>query len=85
MQLSRKVPARTKTIKFNWCNKDFTKMSPSFRRIRSGRRYEGFNCYWCKHEFIDGESMGLGSVIGKGNKMFCHDCCDKANEKKEEG
>lgn len=79
MNLSRKVPARTKTIELEWIKKDFLKMSPDFRRIRGGRTYEGFNCYWCKHKFNEGESMGLGSVKSKGNKMFCHDCCDKAN------
>ena len=34
MKLSKKVPARTKTISLEWINKDFAKMSESFIRIR---------------------------------------------------
>ena len=78
MKLSKKIPARTKTITFEWVNKDFCKMSEDFIRIRKGRRYEGFFCYWCKHEFDMGESMGLGCINGRGNKMLCHNCCDEA-------
>jgi hypothetical protein len=52
-------------------------MSPTFRRIRSGRRNLMDKCYWCGHVFIDGEMMALAHFVGKANKVLCQSCADE--------
>ena len=76
MCLSRKVPARTKTLTAKWCRKEFLEMSPQYRAIRGTMRNKMDTCYWCKHKFQDGEMMALACFDGVkgGNKVLCQDC-----------
>ncbi len=75
MKLTKYVPAKFITIEFKWLKKEFTKMSPEFRRIRAHMSDPMDSCYWCKHKFEDGEMMALGNIKGKGeNHMFCQSC-----------
>lgn len=84
--MSKRVPARTKTIEFNWLAKSFTTMTPRFRQIRSGMRNKMDSCYWCGHQFADGEEFALGQLKKPGgNKAFCHDCADQALASVPEG
>jgi hypothetical protein len=78
MHLSREIPRRTKTVRFNWIRKDFLEMTPRYRRIRSPMSYKGDCCYWCRHRFEDGEKMALGNIVKGPNRVLCHDCADKA-------
>ena len=73
MYLERTIPARKKIVNFCWVKKDFTEMSPAFRKIRSGMRNKMDKCFWCGHEFAEGEMMALGGT-NKGNKMLCCSC-----------
>lgn len=77
MKLSKTMPARTKTIHFNWCKKNFTTMSQRYRDIRL--RYRdgkgGFKCGWCRHEFKDGDLMGLAQPTRGKNMVLCQSCC----------
>ena len=34
-ELSKRTPARTETVKFNWVKLNFMEMSPEFRKIRA--------------------------------------------------
>jgi len=74
MKLSRKVPARTKTISFIWCKKDFMVMNQKYRDCRSRMRDPMDKCFWCAHEFKDGEMMGLAQPEKGKNKMLCQAC-----------
>lgn len=84
MWLSRVVPARRKTVRFQWCARDFLTVTPQFRQIRSGSRNPMDKCWWCGHVFADGEKLSLACPEGKGgNKALCASCADEclASEK----
>ena len=72
--LSKRIPAYTKTVNFLWVRSEFVKMFPGYRKIRSGMRNKMDTCFWCRHEFLDGEMMGLVAIRGKGNKVICQKC-----------
>jgi len=74
LKLSRKIPSHTKTVVFTWCNKDFMAMSQEFRNIRSRSRNPMDTCFWCGHEFIDGEMMALAKPQKGTNKVLCQSC-----------
>lgn len=76
MQLSKKIPARTKTVTAEWCKKDWLPMSPQFRAVRAKSRRPMGNCGWCGHAFVDGEMMALASFIEnkRGNDVLCQSC-----------
>ena len=84
MKLSKRIPARTKTIQFNWAIKDFTKCTEQYRKIRNnlGRRSGTMlKCDWCGHNFEDGEMIGLaqpkqGQEGPKRNWALCNKCCE---------
>ena len=71
------VPARTETIIFEWCHKDFVKMGPDFRRGRSRSRNKLDKCWWCNHKFADGEMITLAHPKGKINKVLCQKCASE--------
>ena len=77
MQLSRGVPARTKTVKFCWCRKDFMEMSQTFRDIRGKSRNPMDKCFWCQHAFVDGEIMALAAREKASNVTLCQACADE--------
>lgn len=74
LTLSKKVPARKKTLRASWCRLGFTTMSDRYRAIRSECKYKGFDCYWCGHTFENGEVMALACVEKTGNKILCQTC-----------
>jgi len=80
MKLSRQIPARTKTIEFNWCKKDFMVMDDAYRTIRTKhRKGTMLSCFWCGHHFENGELMALAQPKKDLNKMLCQTCANKLN------
>lgn len=77
MQLSKRMPARTKTLVVSQVQKDFVTMDQQFRAIRSGSRNPMDKCHWCGHKFEDGEKMAIALTPKTGNKVLCHDCADE--------
>lgn len=77
MKLSRRIPARTMTITASWCKREFMRMSPTYRAIRSKTRNPMDKCHWCEHPFEDGEMMALACFGGKGNKTLCQACANE--------
>ena len=80
MKLTKKVPARTASIELDWIKPNYTTMSIRFREIRSKSKHKMDCCYWCKYRFWDGDVMALGHVKDKGNKIYCNECNDKAQQ-----
>jgi uncharacterized CHY-type Zn-finger protein len=74
LKLSKRIPARTKTIEFEWCKQEYMKMSPGFKEIRAKSRNPMDKCWWCGHEFEDGEMMALAHPEGKKNVVLCQTC-----------
>ena len=72
--LTKTIPSRRKTITFEWLKRDFMEMSQGYREIRSRSDSPMDSCYWCGHQFEDGEMMALGCIGKGGNKVFCQDC-----------
>lgn len=77
MQLSKIVPARRNTVKFEWCKKDFMVMNQKFRDVRAQLKKPMDSCFWCRHKFIDGEMMALAAPKGKLNKVLCQTCANE--------
>ena len=73
MRLSRRIPARTKTLSARWCKKDFSKNTEKWRNIRR----ENPSCYWCRRGLNDGEDIALACFDGLGNKVLCQECADE--------
>ena len=76
MKLSKRIAARTKTVHFNWCKKDFTTFSESYRKIRAKCQRPGFHCRWCHRAFVDGETLALAQPKYGANWILCGDCAD---------
>ena len=76
LTLSKRVPARTKTIEFNWCYRNFAEMSPQFREIRARMSNPLDACAWCSHKFQDGEMMTLAQPKTGTNKVLCQQCAN---------
>ena len=80
LKLSRKIPSRTKTVVFIWCKKDFMPRDQKFRDIRSRSRNPMDTCFWCGHEFVDGEMMALAQPKKGKNKALCQSCAGNMEE-----
>jgi len=76
MKLSKRIPARTETVEFNWCKKDFTTFDESYRRVRGKFKRPGFHCRWCRRAFVDGEKLALAQPKKSLNWILCNDCAD---------
>jgi hypothetical protein len=81
MELSKKIPARTKTVKFRWAQKRFMQCSEKYRAIRNKMRSPMQKCDWCGYKFKTGEWIGLacplpGQEGPKRNWAICDDCGD---------
>jgi hypothetical protein len=76
LKLTKRIPARTHTIKAFWCRKDFMEMSDTFRQIRKKCRTPMNTCHWCGHSFPNGEMMSLAAFEKGGNKVLCQCCAD---------
>ena len=73
LSLSKRIPARTKTLTATWCRQEWVRIDDTFRAIRE--RCDRTSCYWCKHKFENGEMMALAAFEGKvGNRTLCQDC-----------
>lgn len=83
LTLSRRVPARTKTLTARWCNRNFTIMCDHFRAIRARARDKMDACHWCGDQFENGEMMALVALEKGPNKVLCQGCAGKllASEK----
>lgn len=77
LKISKRVPARTKTLTALWCHKSFCEMTPRFRAILAKSRRPMNTCYWCKHKFEDGEMMALAAFEVVGNQTLCGKCADE--------
>lgn len=85
MKLTKKIPAKTRTVEFKWVERDFLQCTDRYLVIR-GKVSRKKNptmtkCDWCKHEFIIGEWIGLACPSPnqsgpKRNWALCQDCCD---------
>ena len=85
IKISRRIPARTETFHVVWASRDFMKMTPRFRDIRSKCRYKGDKCWWCKRPFDDGDMMALVAIKGKSNKLFCQKCAGEVKDGSDTG
>lgn len=75
MKLSKRVPARTKTLVAKWCKQEFMVMDQTFRDVRAKMGHSKMDrCHWCHHYFEDGEMMALACFETGGNKMLCQKC-----------
>ncbi len=77
MELSKRIPARTKTVKFKQCVKSFLEMTPSYRKVRSCFRDPLDTCFWCGHKLENGEIIALAIPERGRNKALCQDCADE--------
>lgn len=77
MKLTKRIQARTKTIHYNWCKKDFLVFNASYREIRKRIRGETKHCCkWCNKPFVDGEMMALAQPQKGKNHLLCQKCAD---------
>lgn len=76
--LSKRIEARTKTIKFNWVKKDWLEFGVKFRKARETSRNPMNKCAWCHHEFSDGEMISLAQPLTGKNMILCQSCADEA-------
>ena len=72
--LSKRVPARTKTLTARWCSRNFTIMCDRFRAIRAKARNKMDACHWCGDKFENGEMMALVGLEKGPNKVLCQGC-----------
>lgn len=77
MHLTKRIPARTETIKAEWCQKNFMAMSQRFRDVRAKSRNRMESCHWCRYEFADGDMMALACFGKIGNRTLCQACADE--------
>lgn len=67
------IKGRTTTYKILQVGIDMFVFDESYRRIRGGAKYKGFQCYACNKKFSDGEKISL-AITNKGNKTLCNAC-----------
>lgn len=76
LKLTKIIPKHTKTVKFLWCHKNWLQMSDNYRKIRAEMKNPMDHCYWCKHEFLNGDWMALACPEKGSNKVLCEICAD---------
>ena len=74
MELTRTIPARTRTLSAKWCKLDGIKMSKKFRSARKDTYADVNSCHWCKRPHLDGEMMAIASFVRVGNRTLCQKC-----------
>lgn len=74
LKLTKVVPARRKTVELRWCKQEFMRMTPRYREIRKNLKSPMDACWWCSHQFIDGEMMALAAPKKGTNKLLCQSC-----------
>jgi hypothetical protein len=79
LTLSKRIPARTKTVKFTWVKRDFMPWS-TFSKTRQTPN----SCWWCHHSFEGDEMLALAGRFRKTNVLICQSCADRALEADDE-
>ena len=69
LQITKRIPARTVTLKALWCRKDFMLMSDRYREIRSRLSKPMDTCYMCRRKLENGEMMALACFHTGGNNL----------------
>lgn len=77
LTLTKRVPARTKTVTFCWIAREFRRIDDKYRAIRSKSRNPMDTCFWCRHKFVNGEMMALAARDKGSNVVLCQDCAGK--------
>jgi hypothetical protein len=80
MYLSKIVPQHVHRQDFTWLKRDFTVMSPGYRRIRAKVGGGMEKCDWCGHEFADDEVMALAGRPKGRNWVLCQTCAEMAEK-----
>ncbi|HEX2600082.1 MAG TPA: hypothetical protein VHL05_14985 [Terriglobales bacterium] len=76
--LSREVPRRTETVRFNWVQKTFQQFGVfAAARKRMGLR-EYTHCYWCRRAFVDDDMLALAQPEKGANRLLCQACAEQA-------
>lgn len=84
-KLSKIIPSRRKTIRFDWVYKNYMQATEQYLKIRKGlrgrRQSTMISCDWCKHKFEVDEWFGLASPFPnqdgpRRNWALCNTCCD---------
>lgn len=74
--LSKVIPRHTRSIRFQWCKKDFMRFG-QFKAARSRMSrpiLQGGRCYWCHRPFHDDDMMALAAPEKGANKLLCQEC-----------
>lgn len=82
--LTKRIPARTKTVNFLWIKREFLPMCQDYRDARKRMRTKKDSCFWCCHKFEDGEMMALAAISGKLNQLLCGTCVGAALQLQEQ-
>jgi len=78
MKLSKRIEARTKTVRFKWVHRNFLPMGDAFRKVRAKSRNPMDKCKWCGHVFADGEMVALAQPMTGTNMVLCQSCAAEA-------
>lgn len=85
MKLTRRIPAKTITVRFEWAYKNFSQCTDKYIEIRNSlpprRKGTQTSCDWCRRKFERNEWFALASPLPKQegpkrNWALCHDCAD---------
>jgi hypothetical protein len=85
MHLSKRIPARTKTVKFNWAYRNWMQCTEQHLAIRGKKKRRGkismISCDWCGREFEIGEWFGIAQPLRNQegpsrNWALCNKCCE---------
>ena len=77
MEFKREIPARVELFRAKWCKREFTTVSPTYRKIRGQIGGGLLECFMCDAGFIDGDKIALAYFEGHGNEALCQKCADK--------
>ena len=83
MKLSKRIPARTKTIKFLWCNREVM-LYGKYRKSRERMKLRiDKSCEWCNYKFNDDDMLALACPETGTNMILCQKCAEElmASEK----
>lgn len=78
MKLTKRIPARSKTIHVLSVARDFMQFGV-FRKARERTRLSAImtHCKWCNHPFKDDEMMQLAFPVKGKNIALCNTCADE--------
>jgi len=76
LKICRRIPARIKTMEFNWCKKDWSTYTERFKAIRDKCGTKLDHCDWCGHKFVFGDRVGLAQPTKGRNQVLCTGCAE---------